>query len=122
MTSINKLFVYGPCKKGFKFHNDYIGEAKFLGNVKTDGYYSLYVDVLPFMVKEASTTGVKGEVYEMKPEALDQIDSLVGIPFGVKREIIDVFDESGTKVIAWAYVWLNRYKGKKHIFKEIEWL
>lgn len=120
----HRLFVYGSLKKGFFWYNEYLGNGKSrsLGTFVTGCDFTLYIDALPFMVREDSECGVKGEVYEVCDEVLRAIDKLESCPVFVRRELIEVTDEKGEKVLAWTHVHPNRFKGKSWVHKEFEWI
>jgi gamma-glutamylaminecyclotransferase len=116
------VFVYGTLKKGHYFHESYLGEnkAEFRGPARTSSDYSLYIDALPHMVHEKSDNGVKGELYEVKPEVLKSLDDLEGHPIFYRRESIEVIDEAGKNHRAWAYLRPKYFQGKEYAHKEEE--
>lgn len=120
----NKLFVYNSLKKGFFWHNDYLGngKSKKLGDYVTNAEYSLFIDALPFLVKDDSECGVKGEVYLVDDEVLKSIDRLESCPVFVKRDLIEVKNESGEIVLAWAHIHPHRFRDKPWVCKEFEWI
>lgn len=118
------VFVYGTLKKGFYFHEAYLGENKgiFRGQGHTSRDYSLYVDALPHLVNEESDAGVKGELYEVSPEILARLDELEGHPIFYRRESIEIIvdgEENSTR--AWAYLRPNHFQGKQYAHKENEY-
>lgn len=120
----HRIFIYNSLKKGFFWHNDYLGNgnSRFLGNFVSEPIYTLYIDALPFLVREDSEAGAKGEVYEIDDEVLRKIDDLEKCPVFVKREMIAVKGEDGKEIRAWTYVYPNRFKGKSWVHKEFEWI
>lgn len=124
MKKVNRVFVYGTLKSGFYFHDKYLGNGKsdFGGPALTTKDYSLYVDGMPHMVREASETGVKGELYDVDGDVLKSLDSLEGHPVVYFRDIIEVIDEKGEKVLAWAYLRPVHFKGRTGAWKEEEFI
>ncbi len=122
MKRVNRVFVYGTLKKGQFFFNKYLGDGKsdFLGKGVTTNEYTLYVDGLPHMVRETSDTGVKGELYEIDGKVLKSLDDLEAPIYN--REIIEVIDETGEKVLAWAYLRPVHFKGRGSAWKEEEFI
>lgn len=107
-----RLFAYGTLKKGFYFHEEYLGNGK--GTYVCDGHtgpgFTLYVDALPNMAVDRDGVGVKGEIYEVDQEALKRIDDLEGHPTHYRREIIEITDNDGNVSKCWAYL------RPKHLF------
>lgn len=117
------VFVYGTLKKGFYFHESYLGETKgkFRGQARTNRNYSLYVDALPHLVFEGSDNGVKGELYEVDSEILKSLDDLEGHPRFYRRESIEIIDDDGKTQRAWAYLRPKHFQGKQYAHKEEEY-
>ena len=121
---VHRIFVYGTLKKNQYFHERYLGGDKSvsLGRGIASPDYSLYVDGLPHMVKEPTDQPVKGELYEVDEDVLKTLDDLEGHPVVYKREIIEVYDEVGERVLAWTYLRNISFKGKKNAWKESEFV
>lgn len=124
MKRINRIFIYGTLKQGKYFHDRYLGDGKsdFLGKGVASKEYSLYIDGLPHMIREPSETGVKGELYNVDGEVLKSLDELEGHPVVYFRDIIEVTDEKGEKVLAWAYLRPIHFKGRSGAWKEEEFI
>ncbi len=118
------VFVYGTLKKGFFYHDKYLGDGKgeFVSTASVGNDYSLYIDALPFMVREKSDTGVKGELYEVNADTLKNLDDLEGHPIFYKREAIEVKDADGNIKNAWAYIYPSVFDGKSRAFKDSEFI
>jgi len=107
------IFVYGALRKGAS--NDWrIKDARWLGPAEVEGSL-LKIDWYPGLVL-GSGRWVKGEVYEIGPELLKELDEFEGIGLEderngeyhrVKREIL--LDGSSTEV--WIYEWLKGLEG-----------
>ena len=121
---LHRVFAYGTLKNGFYFHDEYLGGDKsvFGGPARTTNEYTLYVDGMPHMVREAGEHGVKGELYEVDDDVLAKLDSLEGHPVVYKREIIEVLDETGNKTLAWSYLRPVHFKGRTRCWIEEEYL
>ena len=119
-----RVFVYGTLKKNQFFHEKYLGEGKsiFLGKGIASKDYSLYIDGLPHMVREPSDGGVKGELYDVDSAVLKTLDDLEGHPIVYFRDIIEVIDEKGEKILAWAYLRPVHFKGRAFADKEEEFI
>lgn len=117
-----KLFVYGTLKKGFYFHDEYLGGEKSdaLGPAKASTEYSLYIDGMPHLVREATDKQVKGELYLITSNVLKSLDELWRPVY--KRDVIEIFDAQGKQCLAWAYLRPNTFKGIKYAYKEEEFI
>jgi gamma-glutamylaminecyclotransferase len=106
-TEVNYIFVYGTLKKGFGNH-PILQEikAEFITEVETAERYPLVVNGLPYLLNmPGNGKRVKGELYNRtNPEhAMTRLDSLEGHPHFYRRQVIDVKDQAGNTVQAWAY-------------------
>lgn len=116
----HRIFVYGTLKRGQYFYPKYLeGKSEFIGKGFASPDYSMYVDGLPHLVKEPTDLPVKGELFMIDQTTLDGLDALEAHPVVYKREIIECYDESGAKVLAWAYLRNISFKGK-NAWKEQE--
>lgn len=124
MEKVHKVFVYGTLKKGFYFYERYLGgeKAQFIGKAIASPDYSLYVDGMPHMIREPTDLPVKGELFAVDEKTLDSLDELEGHPIVYKREIIEVYDDVGELVLAWAYLRSPNFKGRLHAWKEEEFV
>lgn len=113
------VFIYGTLKKGFYFHEKYLGgdKSKSHGKAVTGLDVALYVDGMPHMIHEKTDKPTKGELYEINDEVLKSLDELEGHPVVYKRELIDIVDENGEKMLAWAYLRPTSFKGRSSAWK-----
>jgi gamma-glutamylaminecyclotransferase len=119
----HKVFIYGTLKRGQYFHDRFLKDkALFLSNALASTDYSLYIDGLPHMIRESTDEPVKGELYEMDDQVLNSLDELESHPIVYKRELIDVYDDSGVKMIAWCYLRSPSFKGRSGAFKDTEFV
>jgi len=103
------VFVYGTLKFGYNNFPFIMGSIP-LGKGITKNKYSLYVNGLPYLKKNPNHK-VKGEVYEINPIRMTQLDLLEGHPDVYKREKIEVVIEK--KVLTcWAYFYTGYCKEK----------
>lgn len=119
-----RVFVYGTLKKGQYFHERYLGDGKSkpLGKAVTSPDYTMYTDGLPHLIRENTNTPCKGELYEVDEDVLKSLDDLEGHPVVYKRDIIEVYDETGERILAWAYLRELNFKGKKFAWSEEEFV
>lgn len=118
----HRVFVYGTLKNGFFFHDEYLGGSRSVpqGIAKASTDYSLYVDGMPHLVREKSDKQVKGELYLVNDETMKSLDKLWSPVY--KRDVIEVFDETGKKFLAWAYLRPRHFKGYQYAHKEEEFI
>ena len=73
------LFVYGTLRRGEPNHRE-LGEARFLGHVRTAPVYEL-VDLGSFpALLEGGSTAVQGELYEVDEGWIGQLDAFEEAP------------------------------------------
>lgn len=123
-TKIHRFFAYGTLKRNQYFYNEFLSgnQSNFLGNGTTSNDYQLYVDSQPHLVKEKTDTPCKGELFEIDEDVLARLDKLEGVPLFYTREVIEVYGESGERVLAWAYLRHQNYKGKNPEHREVEFI
>jgi len=82
-----KVFVYGTLKRGHS-NSILLANATFLGECATSPEYTMYsYGAFPAVVNHGNTP-VKGEVYEVNQEVMEDLDRLEGHPRWYVREII----------------------------------
>ena len=71
---MNKVFVYGTLLKGMSNYDDYLAYAKFVSKAEIDGFDMYDLGHFPGIVKGKGK--VKGEIYEVDDELLEDLDFL----------------------------------------------
>lgn len=100
----NRVAVYGTLKKNKSNHG--LMRGSFLGKGFVGKGYSLYVDGLPYLVKDSSGVGCEVELYLVDDFTLENLDYLEGHPSFYKREKVWVTEfESGHKTEAYIYIY-----------------
>lgn len=79
-----KIFVYGTLKRGH-CRNNVLQNQKFLGEVQTKPFYQL-LDLGSFPGMIMGNLSVKGELYDVDENCLQQLDWIEGVPHLYKRE------------------------------------
>ncbi len=98
------LFVYGTLKRGF-YNHYYLEKAEFVGEATTVEKFSLYVKgFIPYVLKSPKVSYIKGEVYLIDEETLQNIDLLEGHPYEYYREktLVRLIKNNKT-LLAWMY-------------------
>jgi len=96
-----RVFVYGTLRRGHANHA-FIKNGRYMGTAETKEKYALYVDRLPYLVKEP-VSHIIGELYEVDDETLRQIDWLEGHPTFYRRDLCEVIAQDGTQASAYIY-------------------
>jgi len=84
------LFVYGTLMQGMRNHS-YMEKGKFIGSTQTkNGYELMYNGSIP-AAREGGSDAIKGEMYEVEDEVLDQLDIIEGVQVDLyERKDIEV--------------------------------
>jgi len=101
------LFVYGTLKKNFGNHHLLRGSV-CLGKGRTHNKYALYVDGIPYAVKDQQTSFIYGELYQITAGQLERIDRLEGHPEWYCREQVQIVGDHKQIVTAWMYLFPER--------------
>jgi gamma-glutamylaminecyclotransferase len=117
-----KIVVYGSLRKGLGNHRLLEG-SPFLGNVLTDPSYTMiHMGGFPGVIAQGNTA-IRGEMYEVDQETLQDLDRLESHPNWYCRTPTEVIDESGNRVAGEMYLlpaeWLD---GRHAIIGSGDWL
>lgn len=98
-----KIFVYGTLRKNHGNHF-LLQDSVYLGQAKTEPKYTLACSGIPYLIN--GTEEVVGELYEVPPHVLNDLDMLEGHPDCYTRKDINlIFNDEPIK--AQAYHWLH---------------
>jgi gamma-glutamylaminecyclotransferase len=85
------VLVYGTLLRGQPNHCRMSG-ARFVREARTEARYTL-IDLGPFpALHDGGTTSVVGEVYEVGPELLAELDRFEGVPYLYERAAVALAD------------------------------
>lgn len=107
------LFVYGTLKRGHGNNRLLFGQ-KYMGKAITEYPYIMEKRGIPFVYganrawrgeELVNGSNIHGEIYQVDPHALADIDGLEGHPRWYRRKLIPVelFAEVTTRIHAWLY-------------------
>ena len=89
---MNTLFVYGSLKRAQSHHYYLLRDSKFLGSFRTAPKYRLFdAGPYPLLVKDEDRGHpVQGEVYEVSPDLLEDLDFHEGVPNSYVRSLVEI--------------------------------
>ena len=103
MTSAReRVFVYGTLRRGGSNHFR-MAEADFISAATLRG--RLYrIDWYPGVVLDATGDEIQGEIYDVSPEQLDELDEFEGMEYRRIRAVVKT--PNGETYPAWIWEWL----------------
>lgn len=80
------IFVYGTLKKGFS-NNTLLKTSKFIKKYTLTGKYQMINvnNAFPAVILSKNINKIKGEIWDVNQETLDDIDALEGVPYLYNR-------------------------------------
>ena len=98
-----RVFVYGTLRHGGSNHFR-MAEAEFVSAGTVNG--RLYqIDWYPGLILDASADMVTGEIYQVPPSVLDELDRFEGEEYRRLQTAVRLPD--GAPVSAWVWEWLG---------------
>lgn len=88
----HKVFVYGTLKRNHVRDLSQIDEVEFLGDAKTIDSNFLMLDQGQYpavIMSKKNGKKIKGEVFKVSDDVLDQLDAIEGYPWFYNRKMVD---------------------------------
>lgn len=106
-----RVFVYGTLRRGGSNHFR-MEKAEFvtMGTVKGRLYR---IDWYPGLVLDALADGIVGEIYQMSPAVLEELDRFEGAEYRRLQTQVRLAD--GPTVSAWIWEWIGPVDESKRI-------
>lgn len=98
----HNIFVYGTLRSGGG-NSSLLRGSKLVSMAETEQKYALYVEGIPYAVKEEAVSRIIGEVWSIDSDTLQRIDLLEGHPNWYERELINVILTDTDTMRAWIY-------------------
>lgn len=115
---IDRVFVYGTLKKGFRLHST-IQSAGLVGYSRIRGYMLDTGFRYPALVLAEHGSWIQGEVYNCTEKLLQTLDYIEGVPINYTR--VAIYTNNLGPV--WVYVWpLERLNGHCKVVPSGIWL
>jgi gamma-glutamylcyclotransferase (GGCT)/AIG2-like uncharacterized protein YtfP len=96
------VFVYGTLKKGFH-NNVLLQNEEFVAKGLTINEYVLTEDSIPYVSSIEEISRIHGEVYNVSPEAMINLDILEGHPRWYERRLTKIAATDGKVYECWLY-------------------
>jgi gamma-glutamylcyclotransferase (GGCT)/AIG2-like uncharacterized protein YtfP len=108
---VTNIFVYGTLRRGGSNHFR-MEKAEFLSVAAVNG--RLYqIDWYPGLVLDEAADGITGEVYQVSPAVLEELDRFEGPEYRRLQTAIRLSD--GEIVSAWVWEWQGPVDESRHI-------
>jgi gamma-glutamylcyclotransferase (GGCT)/AIG2-like uncharacterized protein YtfP len=88
---VTRLFIYGTLKRG-ACRSGLLVDQQFVGEAQTRPLYRIYrVDQYPALVHDQPGVAVEGELWDLEPECLVELDQVEAVEDGLyRREAIEL--------------------------------
>lgn len=120
---MHKVFVYGSLLSGF-YNHVVLGDSTLLGVSKSPkGFAMLDLGYFPGVIKDDSSKGVIGEVYEVDDAILSRLDRLEGyLAHSPERGLYDRIEIDTKFGKAIIYIYNNHYgRSKENLVEGGDW-
>lgn len=107
------LFVYGTLMSTNRSNRTYLDDAEYLGKFTLNGYELYDLGSYPGIVE--GNDKVKGELYAVSIDKLDDIDRYEGEGFLYTRKMVQILGEGNEKLNAYTYVYNKPVTGSMKI-------
>jgi gamma-glutamylcyclotransferase (GGCT)/AIG2-like uncharacterized protein YtfP len=107
------LFVYGTLMSTNRSNRAYLDDAEYLGKFTLNGYELYDLGSYPGIVE--GNDKVKGELYAVSIDKLDDIDRYEGEGFLYTRKMVQILGEGNEKLNAYTYVYNKPVTGSMKI-------
>lgn len=113
------VFVYGTLKRGGSNHRFLAGQ-RFLHEARTVAGYTLYRPAdYPGLVREpGDTEGVRGELWEVTPGCLRELDRLEGVAEGLYERAAIPLSPPHAELAVQTYLYLRPLEGSPRLGSE----
>lgn len=113
----NQVFVYGTLKRGNRMRGlDQFGNAEFVGVAETtDTQYNLWCLGAYPAISLNGNNAVKGEVWQVSDEVMDQLDMIEGYPDFYNRRRVET-----TQGTAWMYYLQSEDIKQFRVYRQIQ--
>jgi gamma-glutamylcyclotransferase (GGCT)/AIG2-like uncharacterized protein YtfP len=108
-----RVFVYGTLMENCCNHEGYLNGQKYLGQAVLPGYALFNLGSYPGIIPDIEER-VLGELYEINPQILKQLDILEGNGYLYKRQSTEVW-LGDVKISAEVYVWNGKVQKEDKI-------
>ena len=108
---VTRLFIYGTLKRGHQ-RAELLAGQRYLGDACSRPLYRMYqVDQYPGLVHDEGGVSLEGELWEVEPECLADLDQVERVDAGLyRRERITLEDPWQEEVVE-AYFYLQPVDG-----------
>ena len=106
-----QLFIYGTLKRGQQ-RAELLDGQRYLGDARSCPLYRMYqVEAYPGLVQEDGGISLEGELWEVDPECLAQLDEVEGVDAGVYQRERIMLENPWKGAVVEAYFYLHPVDG-----------